>query len=263
MGVETARRARARFVRAQLLDAAAALGPAALLPAVAASGAAPGSADAAAAAAARRAAEAAIEELIQLGDAAGGAAGSGGGAAAAPADAGASLEGRWQLVYVSSGTVVTRALALPAMFPWRSFEVMDVAQTLTPLPEGAGQRGQAGPLATDNEACVRLGPLGTWRVRARGTWAPEDAPAAGGAEPHASARVSFAELSVEPMALPLLGALPRGAAAPPALRLPLPAPLAARSARFRTLYLDRRCRVAEGADSGRRFVFARVKPAAS
>jgi hypothetical protein len=261
MTFETARRARARFVRSELLSAAAALGPAALLPAPpsasasdASSPPSAGAAAAAAAAASRRACDAALAELLTLSVPHSALTASG----AAAGATGASMDGSWTLVYAQRGTVVTRALAPPVSlnvpFSVPSPLVSDVIQTLTPVVPTAGGGG-AMMMAADNEARISLGPLGTWRVRAIGTWAPQSGSASGGLEGAiADALVSFGELSIEPVA-------PPGAPAVlPALRLPLPAPLAARAARFRTLYLDKRVRVAEGAESGNRFVFERRKP---
>ncbi len=269
MTFETARRARARFVRSELLSAAAALGPAALLPAPpstsdasdASSPPSAGAAAAAAAAASRRAADAALTELLTLSVPHSALAASG----AAAGATGASMDGSWTLVYAQRGTVVTRALAPPVSlnlpFSLPSPLVSDVIQTLTPVVPTAGGTPTM-MMAADNEARISLGPLGTWRVRAIGTWAPQSggggssgSSSAGGLEGAiADALVSFGELSIEPVA-------PPGAPAVlPALRLPLPAPLAARAARFRTLYLDKRVRVAEGAESGNRFVFERRKP---
>jgi hypothetical protein len=166
-------------------------------------------------------------------------------------------------VYASRGTVVTRALApppLPFTLPWPA--VSEITQTLL------ASSASVGTMTTDNAACVSLGPLGTWRVRARGTWTPDGAGTGGtggttegvsNAPSHAEALVRFAELSLEPVALggaPLDGGLPT-------LRLPLPGPLAQRAARFRTLYCDRKIRIAEGAASGNRFVFERTKAGAA
>ena len=67
------------------------------------------------------------------------------------------------------------------------------------------------------------------------------------------AEVTFTEFGVEP--LELFGTAVDGA---PALRVPVPGPMQ-RSATFRTLYLDSKLRVAEGGQSGNRFVFVRDK----
>lgn len=210
---------RAALAQEQLLRAAAALGPGALLPAWQEAGAG--------GAAARRDAEAALAELLSL--------------SAPPGGQRHSLEGAWTLVYASRGTVVTRALQPPAalarLLPSLA-AVSDVMQTLTRAP------GPPGTLAADNAACVDLGLLGRWRLRAVGSWTALPEAQAGA---HGAGLVAFSALALEA----LEGRLPP-------LRLPLPPPLAERGATFRTLYLDARLRVAEGALSGGRFVFTRV-----
>ena len=215
----------------RLLASAAALGSGALLPAWQAPGVG--------AEAARSDAEATLEELLALAS------------AASPPDADAGLVGAWELVYASRGTVVTRALALPpplAQLPRP--EVSRVVQTLAPAPAGA----PAGTLRADNAACLDLGPLGTWRLRALGTWTPQAAAPPPSRWP--DALVAFDAFAVE--AVRLGGAAVEGRVPP--LRVPVPSALAGRGATFRTLYLDECMRVAEGAASGSRFVFTRAGP---
>ncbi|CAG9465858.1 unnamed protein product [Pedinophyceae sp. YPF-701] len=79
------------------------------------------------------------------------------------------LNGRWELVYASQGTVVTRsppARILEALsgFPG-GFGVRRISQTLT-------VDKQFGVVRSDNAAIVGLGPLGAWRISARGQWVP-------------------------------------------------------------------------------------------
>lgn len=220
------RSARAALLRARLVAAAAALGPGALLPAWQAGGSGGDSA--------RRDAESALTELLALAPP---------GSLPGPSDA--PLDGAWELVYATRGTVVTRALQPPgplAGVPRPT--VSAIVQTLTPSPT-AGM----GVLAADNAACVDLGPLGTWRLRALGRWTPQ--PRSGG---FVEALVAFDAFGLE--AVSLFGQKLDGRL--PALRVPLPTPLTQRGALFRTLYLDADTRVAEGAQSGNRFVFTRA-----
>ena len=106
-------------------------------------------------------------------------------------------------------------------------------------------------LRADNAACLDLGPLGTGRLRALGTWTPQRSSGRWD-----DALVAFDAFAVE--AVRLGGAAVEGRVPP--LRVPVPAALAGRGATFRTLYLDDRLRVAEGAASGSRFVFTRAGP---
>jgi len=220
---------RAALLRGRLVAAAAALGPGALLPAWQAGGSGGDSA--------RRDAEAALAELLTLAP-----------PGALPGQADAPLDGAWELVYATRGTVVTRALQPPG--PLASVPrptVSAIVQTLTPSPTAG-----LGVLTADNAACVDLGPLGTWRLRALGRWTPQ--PRAGIAGGVVEALVAFDAFGLE--AVSLFGVTLDGRL--PALRVPLPSPLTQRGALFRTLYLDANTRVAEGAQSGNRFVFTRA-----
>jgi len=142
-------------------------------------------------------------------------------------------EGEWTLAYASRGTVVTRALESVS-----ALTVFDVFQTLSPSADPATMRA-------DNTACVQAGP-GVWRLRACGDWeVSEGAP---------DARVTFTEVALEPVRL--FGVQLDGM---PALKLSLPVQVR-RTATFKTLYMDSRVRVAEGGQSGNRFVLTRQQP---
>jgi hypothetical protein len=97
-------------------------------------------------------------------------------------------------------------------------------------------------LAVDNTACVRLGPLGVWRLSAVGDW--EGAP---------DAAVTFNQFGVEPVEV-----FGIGVDGVPSIKVTVPQPMR-RAAMFRTLYLDSKVRIAEGVQSGNRFVFVRDK----
>lgn len=146
----------------------------------------------------------------------------------------APLEGAWTLVYTTRGTVVTRAAeSNPSML-----SVFDIRQVLDVTAAAA-------KLSASNTASIRIGPS-VWRLKAVGDWVEVDAASK-------DAEVTFTEFGVEP--LELFGTAVDGA---PAMRVPVPQPMR-RSATFRTLYLDSKLRVAEGGQSGNRFVFVRDK----
>ena len=174
----------------------------------------------------RRAADATLDELLSL---------------ALPPDAAmaaknraAPLEGAWTLVYTTRGTVVTRAAeSNPSML-----SVFDIRQVLDVTAAAA-------KLSASNTASIRIGPS-VWRLKAVGDWVEVDAASK-------DAEVTFTEFGVEP--LELFGTAVDGA---PAMRVPVPQPMR-RSATFCTLYLDSKLRVAEGGQSGNRFVFVRDK----
>jgi len=149
-----------------------------------------------------------------------------------PSVAAAELQGTWELVYTSRGTAVTRALPqLPLSLPQPT--VSGVLQSLA--AEGAGY-------TTTNVATVGLGLLGTWSLRAAGTWTP-----LGQGVPTPDARVAFNAFSFELVDQQILQ--PLTLQVPEVLR---------QAATFRTLWLGGKLRVAEGAASGNRFVFRRV-----
>lgn len=152
---------------------------------------------------------------------------------ATPSDAAAELEGTWELVYTSRGTAVTRALPqLPLSLPQPG--VSGVQQALV---------ADGDAFTTTNVATVALGPLGTWRLRAAGTWTPMGPGTLG---PVLDARVAFSSFTFE-LVTPALQ--PLTLEVPEVLR---------QAAIFRTLWLGQTLRVAEGAVSGNRFVFRRV-----
>ena len=174
----------------------------------------------------RRAADTTLDELLSL---------------ALPPDAAvaatrraAPLEGAWTLVYTTRGTVVTRAAESNANL----LSVFDIRQVLDVT-------AAASKLSASNAASIRVGPS-VWRLKAVGDWVEAS-------EGSGDAEVTFTEFGIEP--LELFGTPVDGA---PALRVPVPQPMR-RSALFRTLYLDGKLRVAEGAQSGNRFVFVRDK----
>jgi len=213
LAIEETRRQRVREVRKQLLDVARQLGNDALLP----SGGSPDF---------RRSADSLVTELLSLAlppD------------AAVPPSGSATLEGAWTLAYASLGTVVTRALSSPVS---RAFSpvVFDIRQRLQPMAAAQST------LAVDNTACVRLGPLGVWRLSAVGDW--EGAP---------DAAVTFNQFGVEPVEV-----FGIGVDGVPSIKVTVPQPMR-RAAMFRTLYLDSKVRIAEGVQSGNRFVFVRDK----
>ncbi|GAX78142.1 hypothetical protein CEUSTIGMA_g5584.t1 [Chlamydomonas eustigma] len=97
--------------------------------------------------------------------------------------------GKWELVYTSNGTVVTRTLlvqilsSLSSMLP--GVGISDIRQTLTPRRPGA--------FSTINEATLGLGLLGSWKLAIEGGWFQQDGDDA--------VKVVFERLSVKPVGL--------------------------------------------------------------
>ncbi|MFN6502373.1 MAG: PAP/fibrillin family protein [Nostoc sp. DedQUE01] len=72
-----------------------------------------------------------------------------------------SLFGRWELVYASSGTVVTRQLASSADI-WRGIEIKRVWQRLAD--------SNIKKISASNSALLELPILGEWQLQANGYW---------------------------------------------------------------------------------------------
>jgi hypothetical protein len=144
------------------------------------------------------------------------------------------LVGEWRLIFASRGTVVTRNLApLPDQL-LESIAVQRIWQTLALADDGT--------LKAENGATFQLPWLGTWQLRAEGTWRWDEA--------EHTAQVSFNAFSVEP--LNLFG---QPGWQLPELRIPILESLRA-EALWVTSYLDHDLRIGRGA-TGNRFVFGR------
>lgn len=144
------------------------------------------------------------------------------------------LLGTWQLIYASQGTVVTRRMTAP-QYP---VTIRRIWQTLTLTA--------AQTLAADNGAHLQLPLVGTWQLRAEGTWQPTP--------DDRTAQVQFHTLGLQ--SPPLLPGLDRPHW--PELRLPLGL-FPSRSALWITSYLDEDLRLGRGT-TGNLFVFQKQTP---
>lgn len=142
------------------------------------------------------------------------------------------LLGTWQLIYASRGTVVTRQLADSNPLGWLPVTLLQVWQTL---------RTAQNQLLTENGADLALPWLGTWRLKATGTWTPINVQ---------TATVAFDAFALQARLAGTGWALPE-------LRIPVWEQLR-REALWTTSYLDDDLRVGRGA-TGNLFVFRRAQ----
>ena len=142
------------------------------------------------------------------------------------------LEGDWQLIYASKGTVVTRQLASRSEF-LGGIQIKRVWQTLVV--------GDVTKINTTNAAVFELPLLGEWMVQAHGVWTI--------GEDEKTAAVCFDAFSVQ--ATKLFGM----AWSLPQLKIPV-LEFFRNEAVWITSYLDKEIRIGRGA-TGNLFVFRR------
>lgn len=146
------------------------------------------------------------------------------------------LLGRWELIYASRGTVVTRRLAPSSPFGTLRITIHPIWQTLTsPNPK---------TIASENGADLAVPLLGRWRLRAKGQWNWQ-------AEERQVATVRFNAFSIQ--AIQVLGQ-PQWQF--PELNIPV-LDFLQNEAEWRTSYLDEELRVGRGA-TGNLFVFRKA-----
>jgi hypothetical protein len=147
------------------------------------------------------------------------------------------LLGRWELIYASRGTVVTRRLTPSPEFGATGITIQQIWQTLTPLPSRA--------IAAENGTDLAVPFLGRWRLRAEGQWIWQ-------AEENQVATVRFNAFSIQ--AIQVLGQ-PQWQI--PELRIPV-LDFLQNEAEWRTSYLDEELRVGRG-KTGNLFVFRKSR----
>jgi hypothetical protein len=146
------------------------------------------------------------------------------------------LLGRWDLIYASRGTVVTRRLAPSPGFGATGITIQQIWQTLTHHPSRA--------IAAENGADLEVPFLGRWRLRAEGKWSWQ-------AEERRVATVRFNAFTIQ-----AIEALGQPHWQLPELKIPV-LDFLQNEAEWRTSYLDEALRVGRGA-TGNLFVFRKA-----
>jgi hypothetical protein len=146
------------------------------------------------------------------------------------------LLGRWDLIYASRGTVVTRRLAPSPGFGATGITIQQIWQTLTHHPSRA--------IAAENGADLAVPFLGRWRLRAEGKWSWQ-------AEERRVATVRFNAFTIQ-----AIEALGQPHWQLPELKIPV-LDFLQNEAEWRTSYLDEALRVGRGA-TGNLFVFRKA-----